>query len=154
MIINDMQKDNCKSFVTEHNRDALIKKLGIDVRRLNNYSAGEIAKQYGSVINYYIKKTTYTRQDGFFSFFNILDLIGFWRDKLTEKSNLTRAYDANHAYHASICDYFVTNDVRTMHKANVVYQTYGYKTKAISYRDYIELDLWKNSFSKRSNHVI
>lgn len=139
MIIKESQKDQCKSFITQHNRDALINELGIDVRRLNNYSADEIAEEFGPLINYYIIKTSYTRQDGFLSFFNFLDFIGFWRDKLTEKSNLARAYDANHAYHASICDFFVTNDIRTMHKSNVVYQTYGYKTKAITYKDYISL---------------
>jgi hypothetical protein len=139
MIINELQKNHCRSFITNYNRDALINELSVDVRRLNNYSADEIAEQFGSLINYYIRNTTYTRQDEFFSFFNILDLIGFWRDKLTEKSNLARAYDAKHAYHASICDYFVTNDIRTMHKSNVVYQTFGYKTIAISYKDYIAL---------------
>ena len=139
LIINKSQKNCCSSFAINIDRNTLINKLGIDIRRLNNYSANEIAVQFGSLIYSYIIKTSCTYQDMFISFFNFLDLIGFWRDKLTEKSNLARAYDANHAYHASICDYFVTNDIRTLHKSNVVYQTCGYKTKAITYKDYIEL---------------
>lgn len=139
MKIMESQKMGYKSFPIDKNRDTIIKEMDIDIRRLNNYSASDIAKQFGSLIHYYIINTSYTWQNVFSSFFNILDLIGFWRDKLTEKSNMARSYDADHAYHASICDYFVTNDKRTMNKANVVYQTYGYKTKAISYKDFTNL---------------
>lgn len=137
--IRESQKMRLKTFATDEKRDTIIKEMGVDIRRLNNYTVSEIAQQFGPLINYYISNTSNTQQNVFSSFFNILDLIGFWRDKLTEKSNMARAYDARHAYHATICDYFVTNDIRTLHKANVVYQTYGYKTVAISYKDFLKL---------------
>lgn len=47
VIINELQKEHCRSFITDHNRDTLINELGVDVRRLNNYSADEIAEQFG-----------------------------------------------------------------------------------------------------------
>lgn len=139
MNIRESQKMKLKTFATDEKRDTIIKEMGVDVRRLNNYTVSEIAKQFGPLIYYYINNTSDTQQNVFSSFFNILDLIGSWRDKLTEKSNMARAYDARHAYHATICDYFVTNDIRTLHKANVVYQTYGYKTRAINYFDFLKL---------------
>jgi hypothetical protein len=68
-----------------------------------------------------------------------MDMLGFWQDKLTTGSTLARLYDANHAYHATFCDYFVTDDKRTQNKANVLYAYYKYKTKAISTTQLLEL---------------
>ena len=68
-----------------------------------------------------------------------MDMLGFWQDKLTTKSTLARLYDANHANHATFCDYFVTDDVRTRNKANVLYSYYNYTTKAISTAQLLDL---------------
>ena len=75
----------------------------------------------------------------FQSFFNAMDMLGFWQDKRTERSNMARSYDANHAYFASACDYFITNDRRTCNKANVLYYYYGMKTKAILFAEFIKI---------------
>ena len=50
-----------------------------------------------------------------------------------------RIYDANHAYYASACDYFVTDDRKTCNKANVAYYIMGLKTKAISNNEFLAL---------------
>jgi len=68
--------------------------------------------------------------------FNRLDDVGFWKDKKTKKSNLARLYDSSHAYFASSCVYFVSNDKRTLNKANVAYSFYNLKTKAISFDEF------------------
>ena len=68
-----------------------------------------------------------------------MDMLGFWQDKLTTRSTLARLYDANHAYHATFYDYFVTDDKRTKNKANVLYAYYKCKTKAISTTHLLEL---------------
>ena len=75
----------------------------------------------------------------FQSFFNARDMLGFWQDKRTERSNMARSYDVNHAYFASACDYFITNDRRTCNKANVLYYYYGMKTKAILFAEFIKI---------------
>ncbi|MFI0426599.1 MAG: hypothetical protein ACH34V_06550 [Flavobacterium sp.] len=62
----------------------------------------------------------------------MLDLIGYWKDKQTEKSNYARLWDGLHAYFSTFCDYFVSNDTRTRYKSKVVFETYGIKTKIVS----------------------
>ena len=129
-----------KKFVMGLDRNRLIEKLEINVKELNNYSVEELSSRFGGIIMDYVLSSAITIQEGFQSFFNILDWLGFWRDKYTERSTMARAYDAGHAYFATYCDYFVTNDKRTRNKANVVYQALGYKTIAISCDDFLKLD--------------
>ena len=119
--------------------DAIMKFYGIEKSRINNYTPEELINQYRDFIEYYVSNT----DDGmvmaaFQSFFNAMDMLGFWQDKRTERSNMARSYDANHAYFASACDYFITNDRRTCNKANVLYYYYGMKTKAISFAGFIK----------------
>lgn len=119
--------------------DAIMKFYGIEKSRINNYAPEELINQYRDFIEYYVSNT----DDGmvmaaFQSFFNAMDMLGFWQDKRTERSNMARSYDANHAYFASACDYFITNDRRTCNKANVLYYYYGMKTKAISFAEFIK----------------
>lgn len=76
------------------------------------------------------------KQEMFQSTFNILDALGFWLDKVNVGSTMNRIYDANHAYFASACDYFITNNRNTRNKANFIYHIWGYKTKAISFLDF------------------
>ncbi len=64
--------------------------------------------------------------------FELLDLIGYWKDKYNEKSNYARLWDSNHAYFSSFCDYFISDDKRTRNKANVAFHIFDIKTQAIS----------------------
>ena len=130
-------KELQSQFEIKEKRDAIIKILKIDVRRLNNYSVNELVQKYGADLYNYVNLSSMNTQTAFQSLFNFLDMIGFWADKFTAKSNMARCYDANHAYFASYCNYFVTNDKRTMNKANVAYQLWGYKTIAISKTDFV-----------------
>ena len=136
----EILREASKNFALGYDRNRLIEKLGINVKELNNYSVEKLSSKYGRVIVDYVISSAITIQEGFQSFFNILDWMGFWRDKYKERSNMARAYDAGHAYFATYCDYFVTNDKRTMNKANVVYQALGYKTVAMSCMDFMKLE--------------
>ena len=61
-----------------------------------------------------------------------IDMLGYWRDKQTDKSNTARFWDANHAFYASYCDYFISDDKRNRNKCRVVYEIYGIDTKIYS----------------------
>lgn len=122
--------------------DTIMKHYGIEKSRINNYTPEELIEKYHDFVEYYVHST----DDGmvmpaFQSFFNAMDMLGFWQDKRTARSNLARSYDANHAYFASACDYFVTNDQRTRNKANVLYYYYGMKTKAVSYTEFMKVSI-------------
>lgn len=117
----------------------LMQKLNIEKKEINNYTPEKLFEKYGKIIKLYIENTCMYRQEVFQSLFNILDDLGFWQDKLKKGSTMNRSYDANHAYFATSCDYFVTEDKKAMVKANVAYRLYGYKTIAVNYGDFIKL---------------
>lgn len=135
--LRQVVKRDCAKLIYE---DEVIKYFNIDKRRINNYTSAQLLKEHSDFIEQYITATDDgNRQASFNSFFNAMDMLGFWQDKLTPKSSLARQYDANHAYHATLCDYFVTDDKRTRNKANVLYIYYNYQTKAISTTQLLDL---------------
>ncbi len=115
-----------------------VDKLNIEKKVINNYSPEMLIEKYGNIIIGYIISTSNSLQEGFQSCFNILDAIGFWQDNINKGSTMNRSFDANHAYFATLCDYFVTNDRNTRVKSNVAYKLYGFKTKAVSYEEFIK----------------
>ena len=68
--------------------------------------------------------------------FELLDMLGYWKDKEKENSNYARLWDAQHTFFASYCDYFVTDDKRTSYKAKVAYNIYKKRTKVISSKNH------------------
>ena len=140
IMLKHFTKEQSNHWLEGKDPDTLIKYLNIDKKRINNYTVGEILKEYGDFIQYYVTVSDNDhRMASFMSFFNVLDLLGFWRDRAKAGSMLNRTYDAQHAYFATGCDYFVSNDHRTCMKANVLYQYYGYKTRALSLVEFNEL---------------
>lgn len=136
MQIKKVIKDLSNNFNID---EELKTKLEIDKNIINNLTASEFIKKYGSIIISYVNNTSSTLQEKFQSFFNILNAVGYWSDKAGKGSNLNRIYDANHAFYASACDYFVTNDKRTMMKANFLYKYYKIKTKALSFDEFLNI---------------
>lgn len=131
MVKNECGKMAYKNEIIEH--------FKIDRRIINNYTPKQLLANHSDFIECYILSSCKNRQEAFNSFFNAMDMLGFWQDKLTTRSTLARLYDANHAYHATLCDYFVTDDIRTRNKANVLYSYYNYTTKAISTTQLLDL---------------
>jgi len=145
--IHVLQKVQAMSIITDElsqlvknidrNREKFIQALSIDITRINNYSEEEVIETINKAMlnNISLDLKALIDPMGLFlheqicSIFNILDLIGFWKDKKTERSNMARMYDASHAYFAAGCDIFLSNDRKTVKKSKVAYSLKGINTK-------------------------
>ena len=73
----------------------------------------------------------------FTSLYLTLNLSGFFSDK---NRNLQNIYtDSEHAYYASSCDFFVSNDSRLREKTDAIYRQYNIQTKIISSEELITI---------------
>ncbi len=140
---HSLGKERIKVFADkfDSNRELLVKALGIDIKRLNNYSVDEVVNCINIALtnNLYIDLRTLLNCMGLLlheqilSIFNVLDVIGFWKDEKTERSNISRLYDASHTYFASGCNIFVSNDKRCRAKAKVAYKLNNIGTEIIEW---------------------
>lgn len=136
------------NIVGESAREKFRIQLGLDSKQLNNYNSNEVVEhlnnkliEWGnlSLIDLVEKGAELHPQEKefglyyrFAGIFEMLDLLGFWTDKYNDKSNYARLWDSSHAYFASFCDYFVSDDKRTINKAKVVYGIYDIDTIVVS----------------------
>lgn len=126
-------------------RNNLIRILEIDEKRINNYSAAEVLDYINDILkrklligfNSLIELSGASLREKISTLFNLLDFIGFWKDKKDERSNLARAFDSSHAYFASNCDQFVSNDKRARCKTKVAYLLYGINTQVLSLEEFL-----------------
>jgi len=139
---------NMVNNVDESQRSTFRSQLNIDITRLNNYSPEEVVKQINEkkelfdgfslielmdhAITLFPDNKDFGLHNKFGGVFELLDMIGYWKDKYTEKSNYARLWDSNHAYFSSFCDYFISDDKRTRNKANVTFHIFDKKTTALS----------------------
>lgn len=123
----------------DENSKLIMEKLGIEKKVINNYTPEMLMNKYGFIIKRYIEYTCFNRQEMFQSLFNILNILGYWQDELKSGSFINRLYDANHAFYATSCDLFVTNDRKAKIKANVAYKSFKYRTKALDYDEFANL---------------
>ena len=143
ILVTTLLRIAAKNFNAD--REKLIKLFEIDTKKINNYEPEELIKNLDEVIRRvmnvslkgYIDKAGSTFRDNVNTTFNLLDLIGFWKDKKTKKSNLARTYDAAHTFFASACDIFVSNDERARYKAKFIYTLYNVTTKVLSYDEFV-----------------
>tara|TARA_R110000850_G_scaffold254614_1_gene380194 strand:- start:80408 stop:81244 length:837 start_codon:yes stop_codon:yes gene_type:complete len=135
-IISEIQKQHFRS------------QIGIDPKRINNYNPKEIIDHINSKSDLmggysfigFIDKALELhplgaemgRRNVFTAMFEFLDLVGYWKDGFTDKSNYARLWDSNHAYYSSQCDYFISDDKRTRNKTKVVFEYYDIHTKIVS----------------------
>ncbi|MFA6150121.1 MAG: hypothetical protein WC716_02295 [Chitinophagaceae bacterium] len=132
--------------VTQEQRIGFRESLGIDPMEINNYTAKDVLEQYEKNKDKFENKSLSelinsasllklkrpaSQLAKIVTTFEFLDMIGFWKDIYTEKSDFARAQDAQHCNAASVCDIFISNDRRTRNKARVVFEIYGIKTKVI-----------------------
>ena len=136
MELKRIIKEKVNKFDLEENLKA---KLQIDKNITNNLTISQFIEKYGNIVLGYLDESSDTLQENFQSFFNILNGLGYWSDKKRNGTNINRVYDANHAFYASSCDYFVTNDKKAMMKANFIYSYYGIKTKSISFDEFLNI---------------
>jgi hypothetical protein len=130
--------------VSETQKAEFRKQLNIDPIQINNYSPKEVIEQINSksdlmggfsligIIEKAIELHPQGKEMGlhnrFAGIFEMLDMVGYWKDKYNEKSNYARLWDASHSHFSSYCDYFISNDKRTRNKAKVVFEIYGIET--------------------------
>ena len=123
--------------------------MGLDSGKMNIYSPKEVidhlnkklesignGQSFIELINqsfsYFPQNGQYGIHNKIAGMFELLDMLGYWTDKHTTKSNYARLWDSNHTFFASFCDFFISDDKRTRNKAKVVYDLYGIETKVIS----------------------
>lgn len=127
-LIFEQMKVNAR--MIEFDRERIINELSIDKRRLNNYSENEViskldkslSDRIGFGLIPLVDLTGQRLQEQICTIFNFLDHVGFWTDIHTEKSCIARVYDSSHAYFASGCDYFLSNDRKARMKSRVAYK--------------------------------
>lgn len=123
-------------------RKKLIEILEIDIKRINNFSEMEVIDYFNNALSKNLEVNLQTiidsmgilLHDQISSIFNLLDFIGFWKDKKSSKANMARAYDASHAYFAAGCNVFLSNDLRARKKSKVAYAIKGIETNIYEWK--------------------
>jgi|11_taG_2_1085331.scaffolds.fasta_scaffold19851_2 hypothetical protein len=137
------------NLISEEQKKETRKILGIDPKRINNYKPEEVVEHLNKKlsdklqsftflsmieqgISYHPDVATFGRSNRIAAIFELLDMLGYWKDTPNHKSNYARLWDSSHTFYASHCHYFITDDKRTKNKAKVVYSIYDIGTKVIS----------------------
>jgi len=123
--------------------------LGIDTKELNNYSPEQVVQHLNTklirwgtqdnflqlldkAISFHPDKKDFGQHNNIAGVVELLDMLGYWKDKVTKTSNYARLWDSNHIHFGSYCDYLVSDDKKLRYKAKVVYDIFNIKTKIIS----------------------
>lgn len=145
-------KSAMQSFVNLMNSDQkeeVRNMLGINSKDLNNYSPQEVVDQLNKVlrvsdincsfldliesgIKHNPQGHTFGLSERFAAVYELLDLLGYWKDKQTDTSNYARLWDSNHSFFAAHCNYFISGDLRNRNKAKVVYNLYNVGTVVLN----------------------
>lgn len=137
------------NLVTKEQKEQARQQLGVDILKLNNYSPKEVIKHLNTkltnwqmslsfleLIEYALQLHPDNKNFGLDNrvagIFELLDMLGYWKDKETSTSNYARAWDASHSFFASHCDFFISDDKKTRNKAAVVYDIYRIQTQIMS----------------------
>lgn len=137
------------NLISEDQKKEIRKTLGIDPKRINNYIPEEVVEHLNKKlsetsqsltflnmieqgISYHPDGATFGRSNRIAGIFELLDMLGYWKDTANHKSNYARLWDSSHTFYASHCNYFITDDKRTVNKAKVVYNIYDIGTKVIT----------------------
>ncbi len=125
------------------NRAAILEEFHWDSKEVGNYSPKEIFKVidkkyresiYHHGIKDYLKLSeAYTGSTIYSSLFNLLDMVGYRKDK----DNVARLYDSSHAYYASKCAILVSNDTRMRVKAEALYHYLNVLTQVKSADEFL-----------------
>ncbi len=135
------------NLISEEHKNILREAIGIDMRRINNYTVedviDQVTKQHKAldglsilgIVEGSIENNPQGDEMGiynrFVGIFEFLDLLGYWKDKYTSKSNYARFCDSIHCYYASHCDILISNDKRMRYKSKVMYSLFGFETAVI-----------------------
>lgn len=125
------------------NRSGILGEFQWDGKEVGNYSPEEIfevidkkyreSKYHYGIKEYLILSEAYTGSTIYSSLFNLLDMVGYRKDK----DNVARLYDSSHAYYAQKCDVIVSNDARMRIKTETVYHYLNVDTRVMSAEEYL-----------------
>lgn len=128
------------------NHETILKELSLKKIEINNIPPNDIFNHIdyslkNSInkisVNDYLIKSEAKGRGVYSTLFNLLDAVCYWKDK--NGMEVSRMYDASHAYYAQLCDYFVTNDKRLSYKARAVYAFLAVKTQVITPKEFVKL---------------
>lgn len=137
------------NLITEEQRVLARNSIGLDTAKLNNYIPTEVIDHLNRKlvnwgqghsflemvelgISFHPQGQTFGLSNRIAGIFELLDMFGYWKDKVNEKSNYARLWDSSHTFFAAFCDYFISDDKRARNKARVVYGIYDIGTKVVS----------------------
>lgn len=137
------------NFISNEQKEHLRQTLGINTKELNNYSPKQVIQHLNTkltnwgtqdnflqlldkAISFHPNKKDFGQHNNIAGVMELLDMLGYWKDKVTETSNYARLWDSNHIHFASYCDYLISDDKRLRYKAKVVYDIYSISTKIVS----------------------
>lgn len=142
MFVNLFSKDQ---------KDQFRMSLGIDPKEINNYKPDKVlnhlntklaslgAQSFVELVEYGMRPNQtsilghrFLVAEKIAAIFELLDMLGYWKDKHTTTSNYARFWDSNHVSYATVCDYFICDDFRTRRKTQVVYDLLNVKTKIVN----------------------
>ncbi|MBR5147675.1 MAG: hypothetical protein IKV15_00540 [Bacteroidaceae bacterium] len=104
---------------------------------LNEATLPQTNKTFTEIIESSVADRSKSNLELFTSLYLALNFSGFYSDK---NRNLQNIYtDSEHAYYASACDIFVSNDSRLREKASAIYKTYNIPTKVIDLNELIDI---------------
>ena len=120
------------------NRQGILEALSWNAREVGGYDPRLIiekieekllaSKYHCSIKDYLLLSEAFTGRAIYSCLFNLLDMVSYRKDK----DNVSRLYDASHAFYAQRCDVFVSNDTRMRLKAEAVYHYLKVKTQVFS----------------------
>lgn len=112
-------------------------KSGNIFRKLDEITIPQIGESFSGMIETVLAERSQSNLDLFTTLYIALNMSGFFADK---KRNLQNIYtDSEHAYYASSCDIFVSDDKRLREKTSAIYSEKGIRTFVVSTSELISL---------------
>ncbi|MEX1001803.1 MAG: hypothetical protein WDZ35_06785 [Crocinitomicaceae bacterium] len=140
------------NLVTIDQRKQITKDLGVD-KVVNNLSSKDLLEHLDNKVSVWGNFTFegfidysmnlfpsegYGLHNRIAAVFELLDMLGYWKDKLTMNSNYARLWDSSHTNFAAYCHIFISDDLRTRKKVKFVYDLYKIGTKIYNSKGIIE----------------
>jgi len=133
-LIYKLLRDKMQSEIgIAHQLAGQLNPLAIANQLLPNTETGQLMQE---VMTNSFRSDPNNREDIIASYFMNLDALGYRQDKIKRGHGyMSLATDAQHAFYASYCDFFVTNDEPTTDKAKAVYNYLRLPTKVTTLQE-------------------
>lgn len=108
-------------------------RLAVDDEYRDRYTSGRFPIDIIGLVRRYVPAGA-SELASFVGLISVLDVLNYHADPRKERApkGTGRFWDAYHAYLASCCDLFITNDTRLQHRTRAAYAHYGYSTEVLN----------------------